>query len=225
MIARSTEPVPETGSKQKATASLRRPVAGGILLGLFLAVVAEVVRMLLGANFHIIMPGELYRSGQPSPALLARLVSQYGIRTVINLRGDFEPPEEYQAERRCVRDLHLDYQEAGLWSSLQPTVPEACRLVDALDRATPPVLLHCGGGSDRTGLATTLFLLLRTDTDLPRARMQLSIRYGHFPLGPAVAMDRFVDKYERWLESTGQTHSADRLRWWVRHEYQPGRRW
>src|ERR1700722_14841236 len=60
---------------------LRRPLAWGILVGLFLAAVAEVVRMLLGANFHIVIPGELYRSGQPSPALMARLVQQYGIHT------------------------------------------------------------------------------------------------------------------------------------------------
>jgi protein tyrosine phosphatase (PTP) superfamily phosphohydrolase (DUF442 family) len=224
MLARNTEPVSESGS-QWTWPSLRRPIAAGILVGIFLAVVAEGLRMLFGANFHVIIPGQLYRSGQPSPGLMARLVQQYGIRTVINLRGDFEPPEEYQAECRCVRDMHLTYLEAGLWSKLPPTVAEACRLVDALDEAVPPVLLHCGGGSDRTGLATTLFLLLRTDADLPRARMQMSIRFGHFPFGPATAMDRFVDKYERWLESTGQAHSADKLRWWVRHEYRPDRRW
>jgi protein tyrosine phosphatase (PTP) superfamily phosphohydrolase (DUF442 family) len=205
--------------------SLRGPLAGGILVGLFLAVVAEVARMLLGANFHVVIPGQLYRSGQPSPAMVARLTRTYGIRTVVNLRGDFEPLDAYQAECRCMRDLHLDYIEAGLWSNRPPTVAEAARLVDALDQALAPVLLHCGGGSDRTGLATVLFLLLHTDTSMPRARMEMSIRYGHFPFGPATPLDSFLDQYERWLESTGQAHSADRLRWWVRHEYQCDRRW
>lgn len=209
----------------RAVRSLRRPVAGVVMVGLFLAVVAELARMLFGANFHVVVPGQLYRCGQPSPAMIARLVRQYGIRTVVNLRGDFEPPEDYQAERQCARDLQLDYREAGLWSSSLPTVPETCRLLDALDQAQPPVLLHCGGGSDRTGLATVLFLLLRTDTPLPRARMELSIRYGHFPFGPARALDRFLDGYERWLESTGQAHSAASLRWWVRHEYKSYRPW
>jgi protein tyrosine/serine phosphatase len=180
--------------------------------------------MLLGANFHVVIPGQLYRSGQPSPALLASLVRHYGIHTVVNLRGDFEPPEEYQAECRCARDLHLTYLEAGLWSSCLPTPPEARRLVDALDQARAPVLLHCGGGSDRTGLATALFLLLHTDMSLPRARMEMSIRYGHVPFGPAAALDHFLDKYGKWLECTAQAHSADRLRWWVRHEYHPSDR-
>src|SRR5262249_28216536 len=151
--------------------------------------------------FHVSIPGHLYRSGQPSLAMLALLVRNHGIRTVINLRGDFEPIADYEAERQCVRDLHIDYQDAGLWSRSLPAVDEACRLVDVLDRATPPVLLHCSGGSDRTGLAAALFLLLHTDADLPRARMQMSIRYGHFPFGPAAALDRFLDMYESWLES------------------------
>lgn len=216
---------PTRARRLRSFQSLRRPLAGGILVGLFLAVVAEVARMLLGANFHVIIPGHLYRCGQPSPALMARLIRDHGIRTVINLRGDFEPLEDYQAECQCVRDLHIDYKDAGLWSRLLPSVDEACHLVDALDAAAQPILLHCSGGSDRTGLAATLFLLLHTDTDLPRARMQMSVRYGHFPFGPAAALDRFLDMYERWLESTGQPHSAARLRCWVRHEYKPEARW
>src|SRR5262249_25036152 len=117
--------------------SLRWPLAAGVLVGLFLAVIAEAARMLLGANFHLSIPGHLYRSGQPSLAMLALLVRNHGIRTVINLRGDFEPIADYEAERQCVRDLHIDYQDAGLWSRSLPAVDEACRLVDVLDRATP----------------------------------------------------------------------------------------
>jgi len=201
--------------------SLRRVLAGGALIGLFLAVVVEVVRQVLGGNFHVVIPGQVYRSSQPSPARMARLVRDYGIRTVINLRGDFEPPSEYEAEIRCARELGVQLIDAGLWSHCLPQVSEACQVMDALDHPVEPVLLHCHSGSDRTGLAATLILLLHTDTDLTRARMQMSLRYGHLPFGRSAVLDRFLDMYEDWLQSTGQPHSADRLRWWVRHEYRP----
>lgn len=38
-------------------------------------------------RFAAVEPGVLYRSGQPSPRQLARLIERYRLRTVINLRG------------------------------------------------------------------------------------------------------------------------------------------
>jgi protein tyrosine/serine phosphatase len=39
----------------------------------------------LPRRFHVVEPGRLYRSGQPTPEQLANIIKQYGIRTVVNL--------------------------------------------------------------------------------------------------------------------------------------------
>jgi protein tyrosine/serine phosphatase len=204
-----------------AMAAQRRLLAGGALVGLCLAGLVEIARHLVERNFHVVVSGQVYRSGQPSPARLARMVRDYGIRSVINLRGDFMPSHRYEAEIRAARELGLQLIDAGLWSNCLPQVSEACAVIDAIDTAAPPVLLHCQSGSDRTGLAAALVLLLHTDADLACARMQMSLHYGHAPIGRPAVLDRFLDMYQDWLQTRDLTHSADRLRWWVRHEYRP----
>ena len=39
-----------------------------------------------------VLPGEVYRSAQPNPRLLRRWKEAYGIRTVVNLRGESSRP-------------------------------------------------------------------------------------------------------------------------------------
>jgi protein tyrosine/serine phosphatase len=195
-------------------------LAGGALIGLFLAGLADIAHRLLGSNLHVVIPGQVYRSGQPTPARMARWVRDHGIRTVINLRGA-DPTREYEDEVRCAGALGIRLVDAGLWSNRLPDVANACDLIDALDGASEPVLIHCQSGSDRTGLAAALVLLLHTDADLACARMQMSMRYGHPPIGRPAVLDRFLNMYQDWLHARDLTHSAERLRWWVRHEYQP----
>jgi protein tyrosine/serine phosphatase len=42
----------------------------------------------LTGNFNTVIKGELYRSGQISPQQLKVYVAEYGIKTIVNLRGD-----------------------------------------------------------------------------------------------------------------------------------------
>src|SRR3954454_9519239 len=64
-----------------------------VLLGRFLSVALgtaglHVGILHLGDNFHAVVPGELYRSAQPTPELITDYHVKYGIKTVINLRGE-----------------------------------------------------------------------------------------------------------------------------------------
>ncbi len=54
--------------------------------------------MLWTTNFHPVVAGEVYRSSQPSPAVIAQLQKQYGIKTIINLRGDNSGRSWYDKE-------------------------------------------------------------------------------------------------------------------------------
>jgi hypothetical protein len=42
---------------------------------------------LFNKNFHTVIPNEVYRSAQPSPAALDHWITEFGLRSVINLRG------------------------------------------------------------------------------------------------------------------------------------------
>src|SRR6185369_17020498 len=96
-----------------------------------------------------------------------------------------------------------------------PPPSEIRRLIEVFDRTEYPVILHCARGSDRTGLASAVAVLLLTDGGLPAARRQMWPRYGHLNAGRTALLDLFFDYYEAALASRGETHTPDRFRKWV----------
>ncbi len=174
----------------------------------------RVYDIVWGGNFHTVVPNICYRGAQPTAADLARLKRQYGLRTIINLRGVTEEDPLYWSELDTAAKLDIKVVDVGLWSTQAPSVEEFRKLVRSLTDDPPPFFVHCYSGSDRTGMASALFLLLRTDATLPQARRQLSIYYGHIPHGRASCQDEVLDSYERWLTSTQRKHSPELLRHW-----------
>jgi protein tyrosine phosphatase (PTP) superfamily phosphohydrolase (DUF442 family) len=198
------------------------PVVLGCLTGLALAGAAEVGRVVLGSNWHEVVPGRVYRSAQLSGDDLERAVRVHGVRTVVNLRGCSIPLPWYVEECRASHRLAVAQEDIYLSANRLPSGAEVRRLVEVLDRSEYPVLLHCRQGADRTGLAAVSYLLLRTDTPLPVARRQLGPRYGHVALDRAAHLDRFFDLYEDWLGRQGRSHSNEAFRAWVAAGYCPG---
>ncbi|MGL6095737.1 MAG: tyrosine-protein phosphatase [Fimbriiglobus sp.] len=201
-----------------------RTVIRAIGLVALAAVVWEGVRVLAFENRHTVIPGAIYRSAQPSPALLRREVAEHGIRTVVNLRGCSPQTPWYAAETRAAHDLGLSQEDVTFSANRLPAPAELRRLIDVLDHSAKPLLIHCKRGADRTGLAATLVHLLYTDATLPEARRQLLPIYGHFEFGRTMAMDDFFDRYEAWLTRRGVPHTPDRFRTWAGTVYSPGPR-
>jgi protein tyrosine/serine phosphatase len=80
-------------------------------------------------------------------------VRNYGIRSVVNLRGSHPGEARYDEEVRTAQTLGLTHVDLPLSArrELTDTNIMALRLIL---RTTPgPLLLHCKSGSDRTGLA------------------------------------------------------------------------
>jgi protein tyrosine/serine phosphatase len=202
--------------------SLAAVLARGCLAGLLLAGVGEFVHVLLGTNFHTVVPGRFYRCSQPSPAALQAAIRRYGIRTVVNLRGCCDPIDWYLAECRAGVDGDLSQEDINFSAGRLPSVHSMRELVAVLDRSEKPVLIHCHKGIDRTGLASTVVKLLYEDTTLDEARGQLSLRYGHLPLGRTANIDRFFDLYAEWLAKQGVAHSHANFRRWATEDYCPG---
>jgi protein tyrosine phosphatase (PTP) superfamily phosphohydrolase (DUF442 family) len=210
----------------RITALLRgRPVIAGCLMGLLLSFFLEAGHVLVGGNFHAVVAGKVYRCSQPSPEHLEHLIKDYGIRTVINLRGNCNPNSWYLEECRVTHRLDVNQEDVCFSAGRLPPVPEMRRLVEILEHSELPVLFHCQRGADRTGLASVVAALLLADVSYPEARIQLGLRYGHLALGRPANLDWFLDLYTEWLQKQGLQHSREVFRRWAEREYCPGPCW
>lgn len=191
----------------------------GVFVGLFAAVAAQAYYILLGGNFHTVIAGQVYRSGQPSASDLERLIRRYNIRTVLNLRGDNDEEEWYQEERATTQRLGVRLEGASIWGMLPASEEDLARLVDVLRPENCPILLHCCTGGDRSGMASALALLLLSDASLEEARGQLRLRFGHNPYGPARCHHLVLEHYANWLKKNGLQHEPQYLRRWAHQDY------
>jgi protein tyrosine/serine phosphatase len=174
---------------------------GGVLLALPLSVCLYVGILVLAGNFHSVVAGELYRSAQPSSEQLGRYVRDYGIRTVINLRGANDAASWYQAEIAESHHLGIDHKDFRMSSRAELSQGEAAALIDLFQTSRKPILIHCADGSDRTGLASALYLAAVAKQGEKAAESQISIRYGHLAiaLSPTWPTDMSFEDLEPWL--------------------------
>src|SRR5262249_56991078 len=94
-------------------------------------------------NLRTVIPGRVYRAAQPSDKTLAYLARRHGVRTVLNLRGCAPHLGWYQAEARDTVALDLDQEDLIFSASRMPSPVSIRHLIDALDRPTYPLGLHC----------------------------------------------------------------------------------
>ncbi|HSI41847.1 MAG TPA: tyrosine-protein phosphatase [Xanthobacteraceae bacterium] len=148
-------------------------------------------------NFHTVIAGELYRSAQLDAGDLAQHQKDYGIRTIINLRGPSDAAwyKDEVAESEALGIRHIDFK---LSAGRELTDAQVDQLVALMETAEKPLLLHCRGGSDRSGIASAIYLAAIAKADEAAAERQLSIYYGHFPIPffPAWAMDQTFERLE-----------------------------
>jgi len=202
-------------------ASLLRCLVVGAMLGSLLACAAEIGRMSIFRNTHVVQLQRFYRTAQLKPAQLERFVREHNIKTVINLRG--RPFDDwYPAEAKVTQMLGISQEDVTTSANRLPPTGEIRRLVEILERSEYPIVIHCQQGADRTGLVSVMYQLLLTDAEYASARKQCSPRYGHVPVHTTLAMDEFFDQYENWLSGQGAEHTPARFRQWAMEEYCPG---
>jgi len=159
----------------------------------------------LTGNFHEVLPGVLYRSAQPSAVDIASYTGKYGIRTIVNLRGENDR-DWYRQEIAATKQAKIEHLDFRMSASQELSVEQAAELVRLLRDAPKPILIHCQSGADRTGLASLLYLQQIAGKDEKTAEAQLSVRYGHIGipyLSSAYAMDRTWEKLEKVFGLSG----------------------
>ncbi|MCX5645007.1 MAG: tyrosine-protein phosphatase [Phycisphaerae bacterium] len=202
-VSRASGPRFEGGtpSTQKARATPRRPPASrrgadGSCLWFCLLLSLGVPggfygAMLASGNFHEVVPHRIYRSGQPSVEQLRSWIPRYGLKTVVSLRGTTAPMAAEEEAVVTSQGADMVYLSLGA-HELMPR-EELVRLIEVLQTAKEPMLIHCYHGLDRAGTASALAAWLRGGLPYDRAKWQ-----AYVPSGP-------------WKRPNGSVHISDTL--------------
>ena len=174
-------------------------------------------------NLGIVDAGRVIRSAQPT-AQLPAWIRDYRLRSILNLRGGGKADWWYNAEVKAAMAGGVSFYDFPLSATRRPTRRELLVLIDTLETCPYPLLIHCKSGADRTGLASALYLMVRRGTPPEEAERAFTLEHGHVPLGGTEHLHEPLNEYAAWLEARGLSHSADRFRDWVKHDYRVARR-
>ena len=173
--------------------------------------VDHAVFRVLWDNLAEVVPGKLYRSNHPTPARLAAAKRNYGLHTLINLRGHRQCGSD-ALSRKAAGDLGLKHIDMAFESRGAPHRERILRFAEIYSTLDTPALMHCKSGADRAGLASGLAVLFEGGSSQD-ALEQLSWRFGHWSRSRTGILDAFFVRYA--ADAEGRLPFLD----WVTHEY------
>jgi protein tyrosine phosphatase (PTP) superfamily phosphohydrolase (DUF442 family) len=203
----------------------RRSAAEGTPLW-FLLLVSIVVPggfygvVIARGNFHEVVPHRVYRSGQPSPEQLRVWIQRYGLKTIVSLRGTASPvaaEEEAVATSMGADMVHLSLAAHELMSS-QTLV----QLIEVLQTAKEPMLIHCYHGVDRAGTASAIAAWLLGGQPYDRAKWQAYVPGPWKHPSGADHISDVLTLYEDYCRDRGLSPDDPSLfKHWARDIYRP----
>lgn len=142
-----------------------------------------------GYNWRTVEKGAFYGSRQMGGHALERTIKKYGIKTVINLRGENPGSDWYDAEAEACKRAGVTLANFG-WSKNSIPSPESlAKFIELMESDQGPFLAHCQGGTHRTGAAAACYELLRGKS-IAEARKQFGPMFNDAPIG------RLINLYE-----------------------------
>ena len=128
-------------------------------------------------NFGTVVPGKIYRSGQPSETQLGKWIQEYGFKSILSMRFGVPDYEKELAERHGIKIYHVPFSATkglgeGQWKTIRPILTDESNL---------PILVHCHGGGDRSGIVTVFYRVEVQGWPLEKALREMN-RYYHVSL-------------------------------------------
>ena len=154
-------------------------------------------------NFHEVVPHRIYRSGQPSAGQLRAWIRRYNLKTIIILRG--RDARQAAEEDAVARSMGADVVTLKLSAYVPLPGDKLVQLIDILESARQPMLLHCRHGVDRAGTASAIAAWLVGGQTYGFAKWQ-----AYMPPGP-------------WKDRKGTGHISDVLTFYERYCREQGR--
>ena len=195
---------------------MRIVIKGMLVIGVIMGI--TVSYFYIFDNFHVVVKEKVYRSAQLSEKRLRKLISSKRLKTIINLRGKSEGRDWYAKEKKVAKENSVQHYDLRFVAHSLPSCTQLDALVKALATAPRPLLLHCRGGADRTGMASAIALALENDSPLSELKRQFSLLYGVRPFTGSTGYLLF-SQYEIWLDQSGRFHNQDTLLSWIKDFY------
>lgn len=140
----------------------------------------------------------LYRGSQPKAEDFRRLAA-FGVKTIVDLRGDFEVYAKAEAESAGLKYINLGM--APKEYPKQATVDRFLQVVN--DQANWPVYVHCAGGRHRTGSMIAVYRLSVDGWDVERAYQEMK-QYDFYTKMGHGCYKEFVFDYAERAQLNGQ---------------------
>jgi protein tyrosine/serine phosphatase len=148
-------------------------------------------------NFHKISD-QAYRSSQPTMGQLETIVKKYGIKTVLNLKGENRNNGYFLLEERKCQDLGVALVSAKIFSRSFPDYNRLKDIKEKLESIEYPVLIHCKAGADRAGIVSTLYQHFIEKKPIEETDQLSFWPYGHVRYSKAGKSDFFFEEYVRY---------------------------
>lgn len=170
----------------------------------------------LDGNLRIVEDGRMYRSGQLASTHLERTIKKHNIRTVVSLRQPNLEESWYQNEVDVCEDLGVRHIDLPM-SKEQLPLPAQVQALSAIFEDEGPVLVHCQGGTHRSGVAAALYVLSQGGTPA-QAREQFLLFFNDAPIGGIIDVyeashlpfDEWLRSgYPTWYEANVETAEQD----------------
>ncbi len=124
-------------------------------------------------NWGVVEEGRIYRSGRIHRRIIEDVLREHGIEVVVDLAGTDGWDPNFQPERDAAKKLGIELHTfSGLdgygLGSFDDYTESFAKLLEAR-RDGRPILVHCGGGSERTGATFAWYRMLLHGWDGARA--------------------------------------------------------
>lgn len=186
-----------------------------IIALIFIGIVAIYIGLRLGYNYlinnvHTVIPGKIYRSAQLDKKGLTKYTKKFHLKTIIDLRGEWPTNHWYAVESHFAKKNHLHYYPVQFSAYHLPPKKNLQALVKLLQVAPKPLIFHCEGGADRTGMAAAISIILfEKNPSMHLIKKQASWHYN--AISRSTVGYQMLQNYFAWLKQNHHKHSSKKL--------------
>lgn len=175
-----------------------RLVVGSAAILLAALVAAFLWDFVIQKNFDTVVPGKIYRSGQPTAPQLEEWIDRYDLKTILVLKPTLRPYEKEIAEKRGLNLHHI------IVSTKQGLPEDQWQRIRGIltDEQNFPLLLHCHAGADKTGTVTALYRVEVQGWPLWKALLEMDLHY-HIPFQYPALQRYLKDRFQKGFDKNG----------------------